>query len=107
MYLIDTNVFMYAVGRPHPLREPARTFFAACNRDRVPLVTSAEVVQELLHAYLGVGRTAMLDAALMLIERCEGDVCMHPPKTAGVFSLILSSGWLGAERSACDLAYAA
>ena len=32
---------------------------------------------------------------------------MHPPKTAGVFSLILSSGWLGAERSACDLAYAA
>ena len=34
-------------------------------------------------------------------------ICMHPPKTAGVFSLILSSGWLGAERSACDLAYAA
>ena len=34
-------------------------------------------------------------------------VGMHPPKTAGVFSLILSSGWLGAERSACDLAYAA
>ena len=35
------------------------------------------------------------------------DKRMHPPKTAGVFSLILSSGWLGAERSACDLAYAA
>ena len=31
----------------------------------------------------------------------------HPPKAAGVFNLILSSGWLGAERSACDLAYAA
>ena len=34
-------------------------------------------------------------------------VSKHPPKAAGVFSLILSSSWLGAERSACDLAYAA
>ena len=25
MIFVDTNVFMYAVGRPHPLREPART----------------------------------------------------------------------------------
>ncbi len=71
---VDTDVFIYAVGRPHPLRAPARTFFAACSRDRIPLVTSAEVVQELLHVYLGVGRTATLDAALMLIERCEADV---------------------------------
>ena len=74
MIFVDTNVFMYAVGRPHPLRGSARSFFAACNRDRVPLVTSAEVVQELLHAYLGVGRIATLDAALLLIERSEIEV---------------------------------
>ena len=41
------------------------------------------------------------------IVRCQAKRRKHPPKTAGVFSLILSSGWLGAERSACDLAYPA
>lgn len=74
MIFVDTNVFMYAVGRPHQLREPARLFFADCNRDRIPLATSAEAVQELMHAYLRVGREATLDAALALIERSEVDV---------------------------------
>lgn len=74
MIFVDTNVFMYAVGRPHPLREPARTFFAACTRDRIPLATSAEAVQEMAHAYLRVGRAATFDAALVLVERCEVDV---------------------------------
>ncbi len=74
MIFVDTDVFIYAVGRPHPLREPARTFFVACNRDRTPLVTSAEAVQELMHAYLRVGRVATLDAALRLIESCEIEI---------------------------------
>ena len=74
MIFVDTNVFMYAVGRAHPLREPARTFLAACIRERIRLVTSAEVAQELAHAYLGAGRVATFDAALKLIERCEIDV---------------------------------
>ena len=74
MIFVDTNVFMYAVGRPHPLRAEARGFLAACNRDGIPLVTSAEVVQELAHAYLGVRRVAALEAALTLIERSEVDV---------------------------------
>lgn len=74
MIFVDTNVFMYAVGRPHPLRGPARRFFAVCNRDRIPLVTSAETVQELAHAYLPVGRAATFDAALALVERCDVDV---------------------------------
>ena len=26
MTFVDTNVFMYAVGRPHPLQDAARTF---------------------------------------------------------------------------------
>ncbi len=34
MTFVDTNVVMYPVGRPHPLREPAREFFAAALRTR-------------------------------------------------------------------------
>ncbi len=69
MIFVDTNVFMYAVGRPHPLREPAQKFFVESSRDRTPLYTSAEVLQELVHAYLPVGRLHTLDAAMSLVAR--------------------------------------
>ena len=74
MTFVDSNVFMYAVGRRHPLREHAREFFMACTRDRTPLCTSTEVVQELLHAYLPVGRLQTLDDALALLVRSGVDV---------------------------------
>lgn len=67
MIFVDTNVIMYAVGRPHPLREDAQSFLAESVAREAPLATSAEVLQELLHAYVPVGRTATLDAALTLV----------------------------------------
>ena len=66
MLFVDTNVFVYAVGRPHPLREPARASLRQHVEAGTPLATSAEVLQELLHVYLPVGRLETLDAALML-----------------------------------------
>ena len=69
MIFVDTNVIMYAVGREHPLRKPAQKFFeSALGRQRENrLVTSAEVLQELLHAYLPAQRMQTLDAALQLV----------------------------------------
>ena len=66
MIFVDTNVFMYAVGRSHPLREEARRFFLEQLESGEALVTSTEVLQELLHAYLPVGRLETLDAAMTL-----------------------------------------
>lgn len=66
MIFVDTNVFMYAVGRAHPLRDRARRLLTDHVERQRPLATSAEVLQELLHAYLPVGRLATLDAALRL-----------------------------------------
>jgi len=57
---------MYAVGGPHQLRKPAREGFRQHLAQGSALATSAEVLQELLHAYLPVGRTQTLDAALLL-----------------------------------------
>lgn len=68
MIFVDTNVFMYAVGRDHPLRTPAREFFQQSLEHKERLVTSAEVTQELLHAYLPVGRISTLDSALLLAQ---------------------------------------
>ena len=57
---------MYAVGRSHHLRAAARQFFIRATRDLTPLCTSAEVLQELAHAYLPVGRLSAFDSALSL-----------------------------------------
>ena len=66
MIFVDSNVFIYAVGRSHPLRTEAQNFFVECRKKGVRLVTSAEVLQELLHVYLPVRRMETLDAALEL-----------------------------------------
>ena len=72
MIFVDTNVFMYAVGGEHPLRREARDFFERSLEEGTPLVTSAEVLQELLHAYLPVGRMETLDAAVTLLDGVVG-----------------------------------
>lgn len=74
MIFVDTNVLMYAVGGAHPLRDEAREFFLVSVKEGTPLVTSAEVLQELLHAYLPVDRTDTLDAALRLARGRIGTV---------------------------------
>ena len=67
MTFVDTNVFMYAVGRPHPLRDRAREFFRGSVGGQRNLCTSAEVLQELMHAYLPVNRRRTLEAAMSLV----------------------------------------
>jgi predicted nucleic acid-binding protein len=46
---IDTNVPMYAAGAPHPYRGPAVEVLAAAAERPQAFVTSAEVLQEILH----------------------------------------------------------
>jgi hypothetical protein len=65
---VDANVLMYAVGREHPLRPEAWAFFETTLDRGAQLATSAEVLQELLHAYLPVNRLETLDAALTLAQ---------------------------------------
>lgn len=74
MIFVDTNVFMYAVGREHPLKEDARAFFLEHLESGEVLVSSAEVLQELLHAYLAVDRLTTLDDALLLARARLGAV---------------------------------
>ena len=84
MIFVDSNVFMYAVGRPHQLQTPAQDFFAEAMRKGAPLCTSAEVMQELAHVYLSTRRSQTFDATLELIASAaikvwpleEGDVAL-------------------------------
>jgi len=69
MIFVDTNLFVYAVGRSHPLKSEAQQFFLQSSEHGKRLVTSAEVLQELLHIYLPVQRMETLDAALALATK--------------------------------------
>lgn len=48
MVFLDANVFLYAAGREHRLREPCRRILRKVEDASLPSNTSAEVVQELL-----------------------------------------------------------
>ena len=74
MIFVDTNVFMYAVGRPHVLQASAQDFFVEANRNGTPLCTSAEVMQELAHVYLPTGRLQTFDATLELLASASVEV---------------------------------
>ena len=74
MIFVDTNVLMYVVGGVHPLGAEARHFIDESLAQGTPLVTSAEVLQELLHVYLRADRSTTLAHAFELVERCMDDV---------------------------------
>lgn len=74
MIFVDSNVFIYAVGRPHPLKAEAQNFFLDSGNKGKRLVTSAEVLQELLHVYLPVERMKTLDAAMELATQGVDEV---------------------------------
>ena len=74
MTFVDTNVFIYAVGRQHPLKSRAREFFDEALLDSRPLCTSAEVLQELMHVLLRGGRKKKLIKALNLVSQAKIEV---------------------------------
>ncbi len=53
---LDTSVLMYAAGGEHPLRRPCLRALEHVVEEGIHLVTSSEVLQEILHRYFSIGR---------------------------------------------------
>lgn len=75
------------------MRSKAQTFFLEARKRWRKLATSAEVLQELLHAYLPVGRLETLDVALELAVRgvdevlpVESEVVIHARRLADQYA---------------------
>lgn len=73
---VDANIPMYAAGSPHPLREPAMRVLELAAERPAAFVTSAEVLQELLHRRLSprgwpVGREVFAAFVELMRERIE------------------------------------
>jgi predicted nucleic acid-binding protein len=103
---IDTNVPMYAAGAPHAYREPAVEVLAAVAERPHVFVTSAEVLQELLHRRVGSrGRWAVGERVLQAFHDLMRDR-IEPVTTADVvLASRLAGGAPGAD--ARDLLHAA
>lgn len=63
MIFIDSNIPMYLVGAAHPHKLQARRRLEDAIAAGEPLVTSAEVLQELLHRYVAIDRRAAIQPA--------------------------------------------
>lgn len=64
MIFIDSNVPMYVVGRGHPLKGVAERLLQEAVAAEQRLVTSAEVMQEILHRYVAIDRRDAIQPAL-------------------------------------------
>ena len=63
MIFIDSNIPMYLVGTPHPRKADAQRLVEKLVSNRQRLVTSAEVLQEILHRYIAINRRDAIQPA--------------------------------------------
>ncbi len=73
---IDTNIPIYAAGKPHPLKGPCVDILLLVAEYPQSFVTDAEVLQELLHRYLALrlwpqGRIAFRRFSEVMRDRVE------------------------------------
>ena len=48
---LDSNVFLYAAGTPHPLKEPCLAVLRRVEAGELDATTSTEALQEILHVF--------------------------------------------------------
>ena len=63
MIFIDSNIPMYLVGAPHPHKADARRLLEGLISAGERLVTSAEVMQEIIHRYVAIQRRDAIQPA--------------------------------------------
>lgn len=82
MIFIYSNIPMYLVGAPHPNKDAARAALEACIHRGERMVTSAEVMQEILHRYRAIRRVEAIQPALDALLGVVDEV--YPIETADV-----------------------
>jgi len=60
---IDSNIPMYLVGAPHPHKSDSKRWLEELVSGRERLVTDAQVLQEILHRYVSIGRPDAIQPA--------------------------------------------
>lgn len=63
MILVDSNIPMYLVGAPHPHKLDAQRLLESALSAGEKLLTDAEVLQEICHRYVAIGRREAIQPA--------------------------------------------
>jgi predicted nucleic acid-binding protein len=74
MILVDSNIPMYLIGAAHPNKPIARQLLERLIVSGEPLVTDAEVLQEILHRYTSIARREAIGPAFAAILGVVDDV---------------------------------
>lgn len=53
-YFIDTNIFIYSLGREHPLKSPCLKVLQSIKDKKICAVLSTEIIQEILYRYQAI-----------------------------------------------------
>jgi predicted nucleic acid-binding protein len=86
MIFVDSNIPMYLVGQPHPLKDRARARLEQLVAQGESLVTSAEVLQEIVHRYQAIRRVDAMRAALEVLTGLVSEV--HPVERRDVLRAV-------------------
>lgn len=74
-YFLDSDIFMYAAGREHSLKAPCVTVLHRVAREEIEAVTSTEVLQEILHRFDALRRSAEgVRLARLAVDQVGGEV---------------------------------
>jgi uncharacterized protein len=60
---VDSNIPIYAIGAPHPRKTDSLRLLERLASERQRLVTSAEVLQEIIHRYISINRRDAIQPA--------------------------------------------
>lgn len=74
MIFIDSNVPMYRVGGPHKHKDDAQRVLDLAITRGERLVSSAEVLQEILHRYSSIGRLEAIQPAFDMLLTVVDDM---------------------------------
>lgn len=95
---LDSNVPMYVAGSDHPNRAPSLRFLERVRAGDLTLVTSTEVLQEILYRYAGLNR---LDLAAevydITVQLCDEVLDVSLADTDRARDLLLSNPALSAR----------
>ncbi len=105
MTLVDSNIPMYLVGADHPNKQRAQHLLERSIVDGIPMVTDAEVYQEILHRYVGIKRKDMIPLAYEALDAVVDQVLPVDSETMRkAKELVVQSTWHWSARDALHLA---
>jgi predicted nucleic acid-binding protein len=104
MIFVDSNVPMYLVGADHPHKHDARRLLDRFVADRRRLVTSVEVLREILHRYRAIDRADAIQPAFDVLLAVVDEVL--PIERADVLAAkdTLMARWALSARNALHVA---